>query len=87
MEHGALRHASCRCVCPFLKLNIDDLATAHGQGKKVAAHLGLRYIIIRRKAGGHGHIAVYKLDGNQVNVLHVFHTAQDWQSRLLEEES
>jgi plasmid stabilization system protein ParE len=38
--------------------------------------------LIRRKSRGHGHIAVYGVDESTVNILHVFHSAQDWQRRL-----
>ena len=35
----------------------------------------------------HGHIAVYRVDADAVSILHVFHTAQDWQAKLAEERS
>jgi plasmid stabilization system protein ParE len=45
----------------------------------------LRYLMIRRKAHGYGHVVVYRVTDVSVEVLHVFHTAQDWQTRLTEE--
>jgi plasmid stabilization system protein ParE len=45
----------------------------------------LRYIRIGRRKRGHGHIAVYRVDEDAVRVLHIFHTAQDWQTKLAAE--
>ena len=42
----------------------------------------LRYRIVRRRLRGHGHVLVYKFDQNEVRLLHVFHTAQDWDQKL-----
>jgi plasmid stabilization system protein ParE len=41
--------------------------------------------MMRRKTGGNAHVAVYSVDEQAVNLLHVFHSAQDWESRLAEE--
>lgn len=69
----------------FLERQIDALSSDHRLGKQVGFRPELSYILIRRKSKGHGHIAVYGVDEMRVNVLHVFHTAQDWQSKLKEE--
>ena len=69
----------------YLKTRIDDLASLHAQGKLVTGRPDLRYLIIRRKTRGHGHVAVYRVDGKQVHVLHVFHTAQAWQADIARE--
>jgi plasmid stabilization system protein ParE len=68
-----------------LKRDIYDLAHRHGQGHVASVRPDLRYIIIRRKAKGHGHVAVYRTDDKDVSVLHVFHTSQDWQALLADE--
>ena len=41
---------------------------------------GLRYAVIKRRSSGHGHIVVFRTDWKQLEVLHFFHTAQDWQN-------
>jgi plasmid stabilization system protein ParE len=69
----------------YLKTTIDNLADVLAHGKTVGVRSDLRYLLIRRKAKGHGHVAVYSVDGRAVNVLHVFHSAQDWRGRLREE--
>jgi plasmid stabilization system protein ParE len=32
-----------------------------------------------------GNVVVYNFGDSQVHILHVFHTAQDWQSKLAED--
>jgi plasmid stabilization system protein ParE len=69
----------------FLERHIDALSIDHRQGKPVGSRPDLSYILIRRKAKGHGHIAVYSVDEKQIKILHVFHSAQDWQTKLIDE--
>jgi len=69
----------------FLERHIDALGENHRRGRVVESCPELRYIQITYRSRGHGHVAVYRFDENEVNVLHVFHTAQDWQSKLAEE--
>jgi hypothetical protein len=42
----------------------------------------LHYIVIQRSKRGHGHVAIYEIIDNKVNVIDYYHTAQDWQSKL-----
>jgi plasmid stabilization system protein ParE len=79
-EHYSPLHADT--YVRYLKGRIYDLSWLYMQGKTVIGRPNLRYIIIRRKAKGHGHLAVYRVDDQEVNVLHVFHSAQDWQAKL-----
>ena len=44
----------------------------------------LRYIQMRRKAGRYAHLAVYGVDENAVNVLYVFHSSRDWETKIQE---
>jgi len=69
----------------YLKESIAGLASGYARGKTVSTRPDLHYVVIRRRAGGHGHIAVYKFDERNVHVLHIFHSAQDWQTKLKEE--
>jgi len=66
----------------YLKDGIDGLATGYTKGKTVGGRPDLRYVLLRRRAKGHGHVAVYSFDEKEVQVLHIFHTAQDWQREL-----
>ena len=65
-----------------LKLVIFGLGRSYWRGKPVSSRPDLRYILVRRKRKSHGHVAVYRINGPTVEVLHVFHTAQDWQRKL-----
>jgi toxin ParE1/3/4 len=69
----------------YLEDGIDGLEREYPKGKMVIVRPDLRYIIVRRKAKGHGHVVVYRFDDKRVDVLHVFHTAQDWPAILSEE--
>ena len=69
----------------YVERQLARLGRWHGQGAIVSVRPDLRYIIIRRKAKGHGHVVVYRVSEIEVSVLHVFHTAQDWQSKVTHE--
>jgi plasmid stabilization system protein ParE len=66
----------------FLADRIAKLAADYSSGTPVDARPDLRYRIVRRRLRGHGHVLVYKFDQNQVRLLHVSHTAQDWDQKL-----
>jgi plasmid stabilization system protein ParE len=66
----------------FLKDAIRSLEDPNAAGKAVPGRPNVRYRLIRRRTSGHGHIVVYEIAGNQVSVLRVYHTAQDWQAKL-----
>jgi plasmid stabilization system protein ParE len=69
----------------YLKESIATLSGNFAVGKTVGSRPDLRYVLIRRRVSGHGHVAVYNFTDTEVHVLHVFHTAQDWQKRLIRE--
>lgn len=69
----------------FLKRAIDQLDRNYPKGRPVGTRPEYRYIRIRRRTGGYGHVAVYSVESGRVNVLHVFHEAQDWENKLAEE--
>jgi plasmid stabilization system protein ParE len=66
----------------FLRSALAQLPFIYKRGRQVTARPDLRYIVIRRKTPGHGHIAVYQHDDKVIHVLHLFHTAQDWPAKL-----
>jgi plasmid stabilization system protein ParE len=66
----------------FLADQIAALANNFDRGKRVSTRPDLRYLLIRRRSSGHGHIAVYSHDATEVLILHVFHSAQDWQKKI-----
>ena len=77
------RHAEA--YVRFVKKSIDALADPSTNGKPVPGRDDVRYLLVRRRASGHGHIAVFAAEGNLVTVLRIFHTAQDWQTTLSKE--
>jgi plasmid stabilization system protein ParE len=64
----------------FLIAAIESLARPDAIGRPVPNRPNLRYILMRRRIGGHGHIAVYEIEEERTTVLRIFHTAQDWQA-------
>ncbi len=69
----------------FLNDSIAKLATHYKEGKDLPSDHGLRYVLLKRRAKVHGHIVVYRIKDSEIRVLHVFHTAQAWQTKLSSE--
>jgi plasmid stabilization system protein ParE len=66
----------------FLESKANSLAINYLAGKIVPTRPEIRYITLKRKVGGHGHVAVYEIINDKVYVLNFYHTAQDWQSKI-----
>ncbi|SRR5579871_6827300 len=66
----------------FLRDSLVAIAATARPGKSLPGNSDLRYILLRRKSRGHGHIAVFKPEPSRIVVLQIFHTAQDWQSEI-----
>jgi len=66
----------------FLKSRIHALGHHPLQGRTLSLRLGMRYVMLRRSSGGHGHVVVYRVDKTALQILHIFHTSQDWPRRL-----
>lgn len=66
-----------------LERAIQGLARHHDKGGFVGPGSGLRFMLVRRRMRGHGHVLVYRLDDRNVYALRVFHTAQDWRAEML----
>lgn len=66
----------------FLRSAVDRLATEYAVGRPVPNRPALKYISIRRRRKGHGHVAVYRVTADAVHVLDFFHTAQDWPKQV-----
>jgi plasmid stabilization system protein ParE len=67
-----------------LRQAIRSLQTKYEEGGLIAGNRDLRYLLVRRKKKGHGHVVVYRVGEEIVHVLHIFHTAQDWRSKARE---
>jgi hypothetical protein len=84
VECPTLQCRACGQDIAFLLDETNHLATAYFTGKPVPKLPRLSYIVIRRRRKGHGHLAVYELIGDVIEVLQFYHTAQDWQNKLRE---
>lgn len=66
----------------FLESAIEKLALPEVAGRPVPERSEYRYLLIQRRRGGHGHIVVFQADDTTATVLQIFHTSQNWQTRL-----
>jgi plasmid stabilization system protein ParE len=68
----------------FLRAKIDSLATGYAEGRPIDNAPELRHVFAKKRNRAHGHIIIYGIDeaAKAVNILHVFHTRQDYQGRL-----
>lgn len=65
----------------FLLAETENLGTEGLQGRHVPDRPNYRYIAIRRRAKGHGHVVVYQVSGNDIIVLDYFLTSQEWTAK------
>jgi plasmid stabilization system protein ParE len=81
-EHKGVRQADA--WDRFLKARINDLAKSHHAGRVVTNSPELKHIVCKKRPKDDGHIVVYEVDLVQkvVIILRIFHTKQDWQSKL-----
>lgn len=68
----------------FLIGRIRDLARNPMMGKAVAADPTFRYLIMRKRSGGAGHVAAYRVDedAQRLEIVRIYHTSQDWRTYL-----
>ncbi|MEQ1934287.1 MAG: type II toxin-antitoxin system RelE/ParE family toxin [Fimbriimonadaceae bacterium] len=66
----------------FLESEIQRIASQPTIGTLVPEVPGLRRHLAKRRARGHGHIIFYRIVDEQLQVIHIFHTAQDWRGWL-----
>jgi len=80
LNRYGLEHADAYLA--FLKTAIDKLDRTYSEGKIVPSRKGYRYVNLRKKNRGQGHVAVYRFNDVIVEILHVFHSAQNWQTHV-----
>lgn len=66
----------------YLRQGIEALCKNYAKGRQVPSRSDLMYLQIRKRSSGPGHVVVYYFDEKLVYVLNVFHTAQDWSTKL-----
>jgi plasmid stabilization system protein ParE len=78
--YGSAQHANN--YVDFVRDAIDRLGSEAQLGRIVESNPDFRYLLIKRSAQGHGHIAVYRVTPVAVRIIRVLHTAQDWQNKF-----
>ena len=70
----------------FLRHKANQLATDFQQYSFVPQRTSLRFVVIKKSnlSGAYGHIAVYRVTEELVEVIDFFHTSQNWQGKLKE---
>lgn len=66
----------------FLEKSIFSLSSNFDKGRSIEGFPDLSYQTFRMRNRGDGHIVVYKVKGDKVSILQIFHTKQDWQNKL-----
>lgn len=79
LEYGEKRADS---YVEFLLEAVQKLAASPQIGPEVSDYPGLRRYLVKRRSRGHGHLVFYRVAGSRLEVIHIYHTAQDWQGRL-----
>lgn len=68
----------------FLESCAKRLEVDHHLGRPVPSVPEFKYTIARKAAGGHGHYIIFQVQQGSVEILRLFHTRQDWESRFRE---
>jgi plasmid stabilization system protein ParE len=66
----------------FLETQTRALQLDYLRGQPVPNRPSYRYVTIKKRSKGHGHIVVYEIRETEVFIFYYFHTAQDWQTQL-----
>lgn len=64
-----------------LYAEMEKLGGSPNRGKRVPDRSGLFQLTIRR-GRGHGHVAFYRIERDEVRIVRVLHTARDWPNLL-----
>jgi plasmid stabilization system protein ParE len=67
----------------FLQKQTDRLRS-NFPGNPVPTRPDFKYLTIRRRSKGHGHVVVYEVMGNRIRILRYFHTSQNWRDKMMD---
>jgi plasmid stabilization system protein ParE len=70
----------------LLRQTIRKLSAEPDRGQIVDVRPQSRFFLIQKKSKRHGHIAVYEVDQTHLNVLYLFHSAQEWRNKIASDE-
>lgn len=65
--------------------HIRSLSRFPELGESIPEFEGVRRLLIMQRSGGYGHIAIYRIFENSVQILLIFHSARDWETNLNKE--
>jgi plasmid stabilization system protein ParE len=66
----------------FLKKIVVSLGRDEIEGHGIEERPDLRFVLARRRNRGHGHVVVYRVHRSAIEIVRLFHTAEDWTSKL-----
>ena len=69
----------------FLFGRIERLSKLPELGEALADFPDVRRLLVQRRGGGYGHLVFYRVQVETIEVLVIYHTAQDWQSYIEED--
>lgn len=69
----------------FLLREAERLCRKKDAGQPVEGFQDWRHLFVRQSKKGHGYIIVFRKTAQLIEILHFFHSAQDWQQRLIDE--
>lgn len=66
---------------------IVQLSINPKSGRSLSKRNGFRFVIVKksRAKASFGHVIIFRIESNRLEVLHVFHTAQDWRTKFEED--
>jgi plasmid stabilization system protein ParE len=78
--YGSAQHADN--YVGFLQTQIRKLVDEPRKGKSIEINPRFRYLLMKWSPDGHGHIAVYRVSQLRIRISRIFHSAQDWETKM-----
>lgn len=75
-DHYGRSHASK--YIQYLRSSIGSLRATPHHGSEIAQLPPYRKLLLLKRSGGHGHMAIYQVVGDVIRVVRILHTAQDY---------
>ena len=69
----------------FLLREAERQCRKKDAGQPVEGHPDWRHLFVRQSNKGHGYIVVFRKTAQLIEILHFYHSAQDWPQRLKDE--
>ncbi len=66
----------------FVQQTIGSLAESPDLSRKVIGHDTFRYLLIQWRPRSNGHVVLFTISGETIEIAHIFHTSQDWAGQL-----